>query len=92
MGKVLLYRTHYDFRESCIWRSRRWIASSASRRNPEDSTAPSWCSNDWHERRPVLEHHALQRFEVKLEFADLFLLGEEEFVNVFSSSYVVLAG
>jgi hypothetical protein len=33
------------------------------------------------ERRPVLEEHALQRFEVKVEFADLFLLAEKQFVN-----------
>jgi len=36
-----------------------------------------------HERRPVFEHHALQGFEVEMEFADLSLLGEKELVDVF---------
>jgi hypothetical protein len=34
------------------------------------------------ERRSVFEHHALQGFKVEMEFANLFLLGEEEFVKV----------
>ena len=35
----------------------------------------------WHEQRPVFEHHALERFEVQLEFADLFLLDKEKLVD-----------